>query len=350
MGYRSTQTPQYPMMDDTRQGKLHARSGSTEGVPVAIITDGKDQGAARLDELGRIVTAYSEVTENLQRSHESLRGEVRRLQHELVSADVRLQRSRRLASLGRMATGIAHEIRNPLAAIGLYAGMLVDDLPAESDNHDVARKIATAVHGLDAIVHDVLAFSRDVTPKPVWIPVSRLFDRALDANLPLSQQAPVRICRDNQDSKIRVRVDPDLMHQAMVNLMRNAIEAMPSEDGALTLRARQEGDNVVIMVCDNGPGIADDDVEHIFEPFFTTRSVGTGLGLAIVHRIVDAHDGAICVYNDGGAVFELSLPSLAAQGSYDKPETPASPHNDHDVLAPVSEETPKSLALQGATP
>ena len=100
------------------------------------------------------------------------------------------------------------------------------------------------------------------------------------------------------------------MHQALVNLVRNAVEAMTcvSRPRRLSVTADGEGPNVSLTVRDTGPGIEEHQIERIFNPFFTTRSTGTGLGLAIVHRIVDVHDGQIAVFNDNGAVFTLSLP------------------------------------------
>ena len=139
--------------------------------------------AERFDELTEIISAYNVVTEKLERSHETLRGEVVRLQTELASTDAQLQRSKRLAALGEMAAGIAHEIRNPLAAIQLYAKMLSDDLSGESiDKVDcgyTANKIAIAVRGLNSVVNDVLNFAQEIRPKRNDILVSELFERAI---------------------------------------------------------------------------------------------------------------------------------------------------------------------------
>jgi signal transduction histidine kinase len=262
----------------------------------------------RLDDLAQIIATYNQVTENLRRSHESLKGEVVRLQQELASTDAQLQRSKRLAALGEMAAGIAHEIRNPLGAIMLYADMLVQDLEAGSSGAmmvDTARKISSAVKGLDAIVNDVLSFSREIDPRPQPLGVEEVFVRAIEA---------VRMPRINvvmpEDGSIVMEADATLLHQVVVNLLRNAVDAMPA-GGTLTLGTRHDPDNddqVILTVRDTGPGIDDEAIDRIFNPFFTTRNTGTGLGLAIVHRIVDAHRGAITVHNDGGAVFEIRLP------------------------------------------
>jgi len=281
---------------------------------------------ARLDDLAQIIRSYTEVTDKLQRSHEALHDEVARLQRELSGANAQLQRSKRLAALGEMAAGIAHEIRNPLAAIQLYAGMLVEDLAIIFERSDVsvdvgpqldtAEKIATAVSGLNGIVCDVLNFSREIKPNIASLDVSLLFDRALDAHQPAIGNAAVqvrRLDRDRSASDRLLHVDGTMIVQAMVNLIRNAVDAMETvasdEPRTLTLDIRCDQSQRVVVVRDSGPGIAELDVDRIFNPFFTTRSTGTGLGLAIVHRIIDAHGGNISAFNNGGAVFELRLPA-----------------------------------------
>lgn len=292
---------------------------------------GLDVGESRrLDELAEIITAYNQVTEKLQHSHELLQAEVRRLQKELAGANAQLQRSRRLAALGEMAAGIAHEIRNPLGGIALYARMLREDLPEGGDHQQLACRIGEAVRSLDAIVGDVLHFSRELKPRGGAVLPADLFDRALAAHRPDIEAADVIVERDlvaEEDEAMAVAGDGDLLQQAMLNLVRNAVDAMAGEEGRpgvaverrrLTLGVRREQGQVVLTVADRGPGIAEEDIDRLFNPFFTTRHTGTGLGLAIVHRIVDAHGGAVTVHNDetgggdagrGGAVFELWLPA-----------------------------------------
>ena len=298
----------------------------TRTLPTPSQTDG-GQGVApveRLDDLARIIRAYNDVTDKLQRSHEALHQEVARLQHELSGANAQLQRSKRLAALGEMAAGIAHEIRNPLAAIQLYAGMIAEDLESHaaaelSPQIDTARKIAGAVRGLNAIVCDVLSFAREIRPTRAIASIAELFERAVDANLPALDAADVDVVFDDtlDDDASVIAIDGELMHQALVNLIRNAVDAMSSSPPrVLSLSMRREDGNIVLVIRDSGPGIAEADIDRIFNPFFTTRNTGTGLGLAIVHRIVDAHGGSISVFNDNGAVFEVRIPSHAAEGEH----------------------------------
>lgn len=272
----------------------------------------------RVDELAQIISAYNAVTERLQQSHETLQSEVIRLRRELASTNAQLQRSKRLSALGEMAAGIAHEIRNPLGAIQLYAGMVIEDLQPEASRPEMAldgaRKIASCVRGLNAIVGDVLSFAREIEPQLQTVVSTDLFNRVVEAHVPAIDAAGVTIDRQDLDREpIAFRGDGNLLHQALLNLVRNAVEAAQAGDERrVVLDATCDGEDVTLTVADTGSGIPDDAIDRIFNPFFTTRNSGTGLGLAIVHRIIDAHGGAIAVHNDpqtGGAVFQLTLPA-----------------------------------------
>ncbi|MBB6430731.1 sensor histidine kinase [Algisphaera agarilytica] len=285
---------------------------------VAEHADGAGAGQAEAgvlapEDLAEVIQAYSAVAERLQASHEALSGEVSRLQKELAAKNEQLERSKRLSALGEMAAGIAHEIRNPLAAIQLYAEMVADDLePTQVSERslcfaaDNTQKIADAVRGLSAIVNDVLSFARQIEPKVRRLDAAEVFQRVVDAHRPAIEAQGVAVAVEVVDGVIEA--DPDLLHQALLNLVRNAVDAMAGRGGGrLTLSA---GAGRVVLT-DTGPGLPQEVVDRIFNPFFTTRSTGTGLGLAIVHRIVDAHGGAIAVHNHerhGGAVFTLDLP------------------------------------------
>lgn len=268
------------------------------------------------DDLSQIIRAYNEVTDRLQRSHETLQNEVLRLREELASTNAQLQRSKRLSALGEMAAGIAHEIRNPLAAIQLYANMVDQDLRADPPVIGVAlgsnQKVASAVRGLNAIVVDVLSFAKEIKPRSEAVAANVLFSRVVEAHRPAIEAADVEVLVEARGD-VMIEADPHLLHQALLNLVRNAVDAMAEQSAfrRLWLRADSDANRVSITIQDSGPGIDEERIDRIFNPFFTTRNTGTGLGLAIVHRIVDAHGGSIGVVNDpsgdGGAVFTLEL-------------------------------------------
>jgi signal transduction histidine kinase len=279
-----------------------AESETTQ-TPVPPVPDTLSE--RRAEELAEIIRAYNHVTARLQASHEILHAEVQRLQTDLASANAALQRSKRMAALGEMAAGIAHEIRNPLASIQLYAGMLIQDLRLHTEQCQIARKISSAVRGLDSVVNDVLNFSREIRVRTVEASVIEALKRAVESLRPIFEQNKIDVRRRGAD--LLLAYDPELLHQALVNLFRNAAEAMP-DGGMLTLGLETDDQMVRLIIHDTGPGIPDEAIDRIFNPFFTTRPTGTGLGLAIVHRIVDAHGGSIAVHNDNGAVFTIALP------------------------------------------
>ncbi len=288
-----------------------------------------------LEELKHLMRSVHETTERLEHTHATLQGQVARLQRELAEANARLQRSRALAALGEMAAGIAHEVRNPLASIGLYAQMLAEDVADRPQAARLCGQIVRGVEGLDAVVRDVLRFARDTTLRPEPLQARALAERALAgcSCLPGDAPAPRRTFADGPD--IRLEADGGLLVQALGNVIRNALEAMaesqsPRKELRLEVSRRRcrvpggtQADRVVFAVSDTGPGIPGEVMERVFNPFFTTRATGTGLGLAIVHRIVDAHGGHVNVLNrpEGGATVELCLPlsPRAASGTPDSP-------------------------------
>lgn len=283
-------------------------------------------------DLSELASAFNAVTAKLQATHDALHAEVAQLKAELHDANAQVERSRRLAALGEMAAGISHEVRNPLGSIRLYARMLRDDLADKPDSRQLAEKILGAVTRLDAVVGDVLAFSREMKVRPTDLPATDLLAAALEAaRADDSAWAAVAVEGPLGDPDLTVRGDPHLLHQALVNLIRNAVEAMadnpPDRPRLLTLEARARSIRepgtarrrtmISLAVRDRGPGIPPEVQERMFNPFFTTRATGTGLGLAIVHRIADAHGGRVRVQNaragsapaaPGGAVVELLLP------------------------------------------
>ncbi len=312
---------------------LAAPNGGVRAGDLPAGSGGTPAGALSPADLAELMSAFNEVTAKLEQTHAQLRAEVRRLSTELRDANEALQRSKRLAALGEMAAGIAHEVRNPLGSIGLYARMLEEDLADRPACRTVAEKIGAAVRGLDAVVGDVLSFSREIRVRAVPTDAYELLGRAADA----CRAELGRVIADpppDAPGPIEFECDPGLMHQALVNVLRNAGEANRAVGRAAVRIGAVRGpvdpadpdpvDGVVLRVRDEGDGVAPEVVERMFNPFFTTRAAGTGLGLPIVHRIVDAHGGRVLVMNnaDGdpgspGATVELRLPLRAARVSAD---------------------------------
>jgi signal transduction histidine kinase len=268
--------------------------------------------AQRIEELGRIIMAYSEVTERLQQSHDQLNQQVEHLRRELSEKNRLLERKNRLAALGEMAAGMAHEIRNPLGGIQLYASLLLKDVSDRPASRQLVDKISSGVKRLESLVSQVLHFTREINVNIVEMDLAETVAQAVELT---SQQAIARQIKVNIAGTrvMSVLADPILIGQSVLNLLLNAIEAMqgPGEIDVRYASPPQGSDarQFHLTVRDHGPGLAPQVLDRIFNPFFTTKDSGTGLGLAIVHRVVEAHDGTIIATNDeaGGARFEIRI-------------------------------------------
>ncbi|MEE2906301.1 MAG: ATP-binding protein [Planctomycetota bacterium] len=275
-----------------------------------------------MDQLQDLMLSFNETAERLHETHEALHCQVQTLESELAEANEQLRRSQQLAALGEMAAGIAHEIRNPLGSIQLYAQVLVEDLEDRPDSVDLCNKIGTAVRGMESIVRDVLQFARDTSLQQEHVLIGSIIDRVVCDSEGLLATAATSLRRDTSADSIVVSADLTLMVQAIGNILRNAVESMDDserEDRVVTIessvvrRLKTDGDRheiVSISISDRGCGVPEDLVHRLFNPFFTTRPTGTGLGLAIAHRVVDAHGGDIVVGSreGGGSVFEVHVP------------------------------------------
>lgn len=261
-------------------------------------------------ELAELMSAFNAVTAKLEDTHHTLRAEVARLNDELSDTRSQLRRAQELAALGEMAAGIAHEVRNPLGSIRLYAEALAQDLDDRPQESNIARNIVSSVTHLNGVVGDVLAFARELRVNTETLDAADVIDAAITACHRDDLKATVDVHNLTSQPDTTIDADPTLLRQAVINVVRNAVEAAASnatnpeptprvtvEAKPIALReqsgARREA--TAIIVTDNGPGIPEDVRTRIFNPFFTTRETGTGLGLAIVHRILDAHNGRVSI-------------------------------------------------------
>ena len=271
------------------------------------------------NDFAELVRSFNDVTARLESTHSSLRDEVATLKSELQETHRRLRRSRQLAALGEMAAGIAHEIRNPLGAIALNLEALTEDLFDRPGELQLCGRVSKAVTRLDAIVGDVLSFARDTRVRAASIRPSEVIMAAVEHAEDLVDAHDIDVDL-SLDEDLEVMADAALLEQSLLNLIRNACEAMALVDGprrlVVSLRSRELRDpergiipHAVFEIRDTGPGIPEEVRERMFNPFFTTRAEGTGLGLAIVHRIVDAHGGRLDVSaGHPGTIMSLSLP------------------------------------------
>lgn len=266
-----------------------------------------------IGQLASVFSAYNEATERMRESYFRLQEDVAGLREELRQKNEQLERKSRLAALGEMAAGMAHEIRNPLGGVQLYASLLERDLQGQDGSLKWVQKIHNGVRTLDRIVSDILAFAHDQACEKGPVHVRSLVEDALDYCRPRLADSRVIIDLNGIDADLTMNADVFLMQRLLLNLLLNALDAVTPE-GCVWIRAGRDvvaGETRVrLEVADNGGGIDADIMGRIFDPFFTTKDTGTGLGLAIVHRIVEGHGGVITASNNdrGGASFTILIP------------------------------------------
>ena len=262
-------------------------------------------------DLQTILAAWNEATDRLQRTHEALREEVRRLSDELEAKNRELARKNRLADLGQMASHVAHEVRNSLVPMKLYLSLLRRRIAGDRGSLDVLDKVTSGFTALEVTVGDLLHFSSQRDPDRRPVSVRRLLEEVRQSLAPQLEAQDIETDVDCP-SELVAHADPDMLRRAVLNLVLNALDVLP-DGGQLTLAAVKTPQGIEIEVADSGPGVSPTLLDRLFEPFFTTKSSGTGLGLAIVERIAAAHGGRAAVTNcpEGGAAFTLILPQIA---------------------------------------
>ena len=208
--------------------------------------------------------------------------------------------SEKLASLGRLAAGIAHEVRNPLGVIRASATMVQESFDPADEAYRACQFIREETDRLDGLVKSLLGFARPTELRASSCSAEKLFDRVLqlaDASL---RDRGIEARRHVDPGLGELRGDPDLLAQLLLDLVTNAIEAQ-GHGGAVELRARASGGDALLEVADAGPGIPRAEAQRIFEPFYTTKPRGTGLGLSMARRIAVAHGGSLEAVEGRGA-------------------------------------------------
>jgi two-component system, NtrC family, sensor kinase len=240
------------------------------------------------------------LLENSQRGYENLQ----RLQTQLIQKE-------KLASLGQLVAGAAHEINNPLAAILGYSDLLEVNPELTSDQQTIVRKIAQQARRTRDLVLDLLSFAQQAPGDKAAVDVRSVLERA----------AKMDVLPESKNIKIELNIRPDLprihgnanqLFQASLHIIENAIEALEDKGGGrLMITATCENGEVVVQFSDTGPGIRDP--QRVFDPFYTTKPIGkgTGLGLSATYGVIQDHGGQIACYNkpEGGAMFVIKLPA-----------------------------------------
>jgi PAS domain S-box-containing protein len=208
---------------------------------------------------------------------------------ELHNLRERVEHAEKMAALGELAARVAHEIRNPLVSIGGFARRLEKRL--SGDLHEYADIIVKEVERLENILKEILGFVKGSRPVKESVDINELINTTIDLISPSITERGNRIIKDFFDSPIMLKIDPDRIRDAILNIITNANQA--TENGTITIKTWIRYDEAVIEISDTGCGIKPNDRKNIFNPFFTTKPQGTGLGLAVTHKIIQEHDGRI---------------------------------------------------------
>lgn len=271
---------------------------------------------SRKDEFGFLARSFNEMIAALEAAQDEVEHYHKQ---QMLHVD-------KMASLGEVVSGIAHEIKNPLAGISCAIQMCQSEMSSDDPKREIIGEVLHQVNRLDGIVKDLLRYAR---PKPLQLVPARIgdiLDKALFFVYPESRKQNITIEVRKEEEPGEIGGDPDLIQQVFLNIVVNAVQAMPS-GGKLLISVSRQGEEhagreetVAVRFQDTGKGIAPEDLKTIFEPFFTRKQKGTGLGLSISRKIVQEHGGHITVTSElgKGSVFTVYLPvrpvSLASPG------------------------------------
>ena len=258
------------------------------------------------DEFGELAASFNEMAASLQEQY------------------IKLQQTERLAVVGELAAGMAHEIKNPMAGIKVSMEVLSQDSPLPPEDKEVLLRVINEIDRITAMIKGLLSYARPPKPKMISMDVNQLMEVTIKSAR-YSMRSPkyklmapdmqIEFVTDFNPDLPHIVADPDQLQQIFLNLILNAVDAIyavSDRHGVITIQTRQSSDEFVeISIANSGKGIDNKALEDIFKPFFTTKTHGTGLGLAISKRLVEQHNGGISVANnpgDDGVTFTLTFP------------------------------------------
>lgn len=311
----------YGPLDDLKKGAERLAEGDLDqAIPV--------RGS---DELGQLAECFNSMMEALRRSRSELENWGHTLEHKVEEATLELHqaqaeaaRSEKLASVGLLAAGIAHELNNPLTGVLTFSTLVRNNLPEDSPEAEDLDLVIQETKRCAAIIRRLLDFAREKTPEKSYVELNRMIDDCIQLISQPAQLADIELDIQLESGLPPVWVDEDLVKQVIMNMLVNAQHAIGS-DGTITVRTRlrrecpvtgktlESGPMVEIAIGDTGCGIESENLGRIFDPFFTTKGVGkgTGLGLSVSHGTIEAHGGVIEVESEvgEGTEFRVCLPT-----------------------------------------
>ena len=256
--------------------------------------------AHKVDEMGRLATQFNEMTAELEKNRE---------------LQAQLQEAEKSAVVGRLASAIAHEIRNPLNYINLTLDHLSKKFSPESGEkketfEKLTRQLKSEVERINQQISDFLRYSRPTKLDLHPCPPRRVIDNSLRIVEPQCEEQGIKVSVVERGEIPNLLGDPEVLRSVFNNLFINSVQAMEKDGGNLNVVVSSDADFVDIEVKDSGPGIPSENLAKIFQPYFSTKETGTGLGLAIVKKIIDDHKGSIEVESEvgKGTSFKVRLP------------------------------------------
>ena len=275
------------------------------------------------DEIGYLADSFNQMTADLEAANEkliewgkTLEKKVEERTKELTEMQAHLIQSEKLASLGKLAAGIAHEINNPLGGVLIYSHLLLEDTDKNSPHYENLKKIVKETSRCKDIVKGLLEFARPKEPEMSLVNIDEIVERSLSIMECQALFQNIKIKKSCVSNLPKIVADSAQLQQVFVNIILNAAEAM-NGNGTLTISTflNRDGTFIEIKFSDTGHGIKEEDQKRLFEPFFTTKEVGkgTGLGLAISYSIIQKHQGTIEVKSEvgKGSTFNVKLPVMS---------------------------------------
>lgn len=286
------------------------RSGAYDFIAKPIVKDVLLTAVGRAAEKKRLTDEKRRLEDEIKRHTEELETRVAERTAELVETHQRLVNQERIAALGRAAAQVAHEVKNPLAGMLLYALHLkskVTNLP-ESETY-LIDKIVETINHLNSRVEQILSFARPVSLKLHSGDLNEIVGGVLELLRPQLTANKVEVSLSLDQQETYGMFDESSIRGALMNIMLNAIEAMP-EGGTLSIATSSTSDSLQLQISDTGRGINDEEVQKIFEPFYTTKAQGLGLGMPYARKIIEQHDGMISINSrpGEGTTINIALP------------------------------------------
>jgi signal transduction histidine kinase len=259
--------------------------------------------------VGTVTGVLADVGRRQRLELEATSRQLANVNRELQDSFEQIKRADRLSAIGQLSSSLAHEIRNPLAAIDGAANLIQSPQTPEDMRQSSLVIIHKEIQRLNRLLTNLLDFARPRKPEFQAVEPGRLIESIANLAGHSAQQKGITLRRDVPPMVPSFECDPEQMKQVLLNLTINAVQAMGGP-GEILLSARQRDSSVAISVRDEGPGVDEKDLDKIFNPFFTTKDTGTGLGLSVVHQIVTQHGGTVTTERNAGRgmTFTVAIP------------------------------------------